>query len=176
MKSLLKTIQEKLIITKDTKDKNPIMTIKDIIEKYNIKEKEIKNSEGLYIYESTYQVENEFFKMFDNISDNERKKIADLLLNYLVKLPRCEYRDTQHLNFITSYLGADGCILVMCVSGKTHTEFYIKVYNNINGHHEIHFYSSSLYYKLNKEKTFEYYLSNIFDYIASGKLNEDYNK
>ena len=61
MKSLLKTIQEKLIITKDTKDKNPIMTIKDIIEKYNIKEKEIKNSEGLYIYESTYQVENEFF-------------------------------------------------------------------------------------------------------------------
>ena len=151
MKSLLKTIQEKLIITKDTKDKNPIMTIKDIIEKYNIKEKEIKNSEGLYIYESTYQVENEFFKMFDNISDNERKKIAD-------------------------YLGADGCILVMCVSGKTHTEFYIKVYNNINGHHEIHFYSSSLYYKLNKEKTFEYYLSNIFDYIASGKLNEDYNK
>ena len=180
MKNLKQIISEKLVINKHSKVKFSIQTIEDVAKKYNLKERE-KKSDGFYVYElPPVSVKENFFQTLANKSTNEKKKITDLIWDYVYSLPNCEYKDTQDLRFEIDHNFSGHYVQVALYDYSKgyrdiQLEFYIRVYNDISGDPQIVF-SARLGIESSQLKQFEYCSANIFDYIASHKLYEDFNK
>ena len=165
MKSLLSIISEKLVITKDTKEKDYNNSIEELSIKYDFEllsiEFDKSSSQGKQFNYKEYKVSNDLFKtnISDKIvelNDQELKQYANDL-NYHFK----DILDNKYTIELINYMNYDqvwGLIAIVDTNKRIMAQV---LYNCVK---------STIAFKiLEGEKEAEKILSNVIDYIVSKK-------
>lgn len=162
MKSLLNSIQEKLIITKDTKEKENNNSIQELSNKYKfdlISLRSNTTSEGKQFNYKEYKVSNNLFKTsisdkIVEVNDQELKQFANNL-NYHFK----DILDNKFTIELTNYTNYDYVWGIIRINNKDNKNITQALYDCIK---------STIGFKIVKdENEAEKILANVIDYIVN---------